>query len=190
LACEEDLSSRVVNELERSVNDARAGAKAVLWGGKWNWLDMSTSADKLVSGEGRLFYWRQFCGTIGVPSQLLNDNSQTYSNVREAQRALYLLGVLPLLERIADALNRALAAKLDVGRYRVVPDTSQIQALQEDTSVMADRLSKLVAAGLTFNESRAELGFSKVDDPEADILHIPSSLVPITGSDLGAGGGE
>jgi HK97 family phage portal protein len=101
---------------------------------------------------------------FGVSSELMNDaGNKTYSNYREARKALYMEASIPLARKIYGAITKKLSPF-----YRDSPkiclDVDKIESIQEDRGFAVERLTKAVMAGiLTPNEAREELNYTAKD---------------------------
>lgn len=109
----------------------------------------------------------------GLPSE-----SKTYANYHEAMRGGWTNCVLPTMAQLADAITTQLLPDIDASpNTRVVFDTSDVTALQEDQDALVARLVK--ASGgpvMTPNEARLEMGLQPIANPEYDVLRAPAML--------------
>jgi len=107
---------------------------------------------------------RMILMTFGVSSELLNDaGNKTYSNYREARKALYMEASIPLARKIYGAITKHLAKYYD-DSPKICLDIDKIESIQEDRGFAVERLTKAVDAGIiTANEAREELGYSRKD---------------------------
>lgn len=99
---------------------------------------------------------RDIALAFGVPPVLLGLPGDTsYSNMREAGRALYRQTVLPLAERILGEVSEVLRDW--IGPVRLAVDTDAISELAEDR----ERLWQMVASAdfISAEEKREMLGF-------------------------------
>jgi len=87
-----------------------------------------------------------------VPPTKLQDFSRaTYSNVEQADKALYTDCIIPECERIASAFNEQLLNQFGEGLHLEF-DFSQIRALQEDQTEITDQMVKLHQMGVPLNK--------------------------------------
>ena len=98
---------------------------------------------------------------FGVSSELMNDaGNKTYSNYREARKALYMEASIPLARKIYGAITKQLSPYYD-DKPKICLDVDKIESIQEDRGFAVERLTKAVEAGiLTPNEAREELNYS------------------------------
>jgi HK97 family phage portal protein len=169
-------------QLERDIDERMTGPKNarrpfILDGGlKWN--DMSMSAVDLDWLEGQRDAARIIALAYGVPSQLLGiPGDNTYANYEQARLALYEDTVLPLLDRLLDNLNEWLVPAFDP-ELRLVPDVDRIAALAPRRTEKWTQIAG--AQHMTINEKRTALDMEPLDDPAADEVWIPSTLVPLS----------
>jgi len=109
--------------------------------------------------------------TLGVSSSIMNDAAnKTYNNVHDSRKALYQEGVIPLSKIIYNAFNRKLS-KYYADSPKIIVDVDNIDGIQEDKKMQAERLVMLKNAGfITANEGRIELRYPISPDPEANKL--------------------
>lgn len=135
--------------------------------------------DLSVEGMAELAVAR-VCGVLGwAPMSLKQpDTGKTYSNLIEANKASWRDAVIPFLDTVASALTKcvrsyafaygettAAADPLLAVRF----DVSQIEELAADADKIADRVTKLISAGvITINEGRTMIGLAKVEDDAAE----------------------
>lgn len=120
---------------------------------------------------------------LNISSSLMNDaGNKTYNNVKDARKALYNEGAIPLAKKVYAAFTKVVKPYYkDAPVYRV--DTGKIDAIQEDKKAKVDRIVAAVNGGIiTENEGRKELGYMPVNDPRADRL-INTSLDNNTGAE-------
>jgi HK97 family phage portal protein len=100
---------------------------------------------------------RDIALAFGVPPVLLGlPGDSTYSNLREAGRALYRQTVLPLAGRILDGLAAGISDWL--GKVKLAVDTDSVTELSEDRERLWGQLE--AASFLSRAEKRELLGFA------------------------------
>jgi phage portal protein BeeE len=107
---------------------------------------------------------RMILMSFGVSSELLNDaGNKTYSNYREARKALYMEASIPMARKIYGAITKHLSKYYEDSPV-ICLDIDKIESIQEDRGFAAERLTRMVDAGIiTPNEAREELGYSRKD---------------------------
>jgi HK97 family phage portal protein len=150
---------RLKNELADQYTGAgNAGRPMVLEGGL-DWKAMSLSPKDMDFMEAKHSAAREIALAFGVPPMLLaipGDN--TYSNYQEANRVFFRQTVLPLGQRIAQALAQWLSPAF--GDVRLAIDIDKIEALSGDRAALWERVTK--APFLTVNEKRVAVGYGDV----------------------------
>jgi HK97 family phage portal protein len=149
--------ARLRSEIDAQFAGAENAGRPMLLEGGLRWEAMSlTPADMDFTGL-KAAAAREIALAFGVPPMLLGlPGDSTYSNYREANRALWRLAVLPLAGKILDGIGAALGAWWP--GLKLAVDVDQVTALSEDR----ERLWRQVS-GATFlsdGEKREMLGFS------------------------------
>ena len=154
-----------------------AGLPLVLEGAQ-EWMPFSINpkdADWLNSQKLTI---RFVCLTLGIPPELMGDaENKTYSNQKEARRALYEETILPYMDFLQDEFNNWLTPRFG-DRLLLEYDKDSIEALREDRAAIFDRAQK--SHFLKINEKRLMTGFDEV--PEGDVIVMPISMVPFGGN--------
>ncbi len=152
-----------------------AGRPFLLEGGlKWRQIafsphDMEFINSKHVSA-------REIALAFGIPPMILGipgDNS--FANYAEANRALWRLTLLPLLEKWVSALNAWLVPKYNDADLRIGFDRDAIPALTYERDALWARIG--AAPFLTPNEKRSILGFENIEGGDA----LPPQSSPLAG---------
>jgi HK97 family phage portal protein len=148
---------RLKGELEQSyAGGANAGRPMVLEGGL-SWQSMALSPAEMDFAELKASAARDIALAFGVPPMLLGlPGDNTYSNYREANRALWRLTLLPLAGKILTGLAEGLRPWFP--GLELAVDLDRVPALAEDR----ERLWAQVAAAdfLEPAEKRAMLGIA------------------------------
>lgn len=85
------------------------------------------------------------------------------SNYREARKALYMEASIPMARKIYGAITKHLSKYYEDSPV-IQLDVDKIESIQEDRGFAAERLTRMVDAGIiTPNEAREELGYSRKD---------------------------
>ncbi|MGB3027922.1 phage portal protein [Paradevosia shaoguanensis] len=150
-----DQFDRLKTELEEHFAGAmNAGRPMVLEGGL-DWKTIALSPRDMDFIEARHGAARDIALAFGVPPMLLGlPGDNTYSNMVEANRALWRQTVMPLVRRVADDLSYWLAPAF--GGATIVPDFDAVEALAEDRAAMWERVG--AASFLSDEEKRGLLG--------------------------------
>ena len=123
---------------------------------------------------------RRVANVYHVPSELLGDvEYKTYSNAKEAVKALYHWAVLPHLNELKEELNYRIVRQFGEDLY-IDYDISGIDALSADLAELWDRVGKAKDRSIiTINEAREELGWGRSDEAGADKLLATGNTIPL-----------
>ena len=157
-----DQFERLKSELNSAFSgSANAGRPMLLEGGlKWQRLAYSPADMDFATLKSAAA--REIALAFGVPPMLLGlPGDNTYSNYREANKALWRLTLLPLANKLFAAITEGLdpwfpSAKLSV-------DRDQVPSLSEDREKLWKQVSD--AGFLTLEEKRQILGFPSAPMP-------------------------
>jgi len=144
---ERPLNNEEANRIKNSVNEKIRGIENFnsihVTGTDVNYLNMGMNATDLKIIESGVLTDRQLCNAFSVPSVLFNDPANsTYNNYTTALKSLYTDAVLPVNNKILQDINNGWLAQYslrDNKRYRIIQDTSSIEALQADQKEEADK---------------------------------------------------
>lgn len=119
---------------------------------------------------------RKICSVFGVAPELIGDAEQkTYSNYKEARKALYMETILPLMDYLRDEYNNWLSPAFGE-RLWLEYDKDAIEAIREELNAVYERQEK--AWWRTVNEKRIATGDDEIGK-EGDIIMIPANFVPL-----------
>ncbi len=161
-----DQYTRLKEELAASFQGAGNAGRPMLLEGGLKWQAMALTPAEMDFAGLKEAAAREIALAFGVPPVLLGlPGDATYANYREANRALWSQGILPLARKIFDALGEGLRPWFD-GLVLGV-DLNAVPALAEDR----ERLWVQVTAAdfLTMEEKRAAVGLEPQSAAEADL---------------------
>ena len=139
---------------------ANAGRPMLLEGGL-DWKSMSMSPADMDFATLKAAAARDIALAFGVPPMLLGlPGDNTYSNYREANRALWRLTLLPLASKILGGLQQGLGPWFEGGVLAI--DLDRVPALSEDRERLWSQVS--AADFLTDAEKRSLLGLAPAGD--------------------------
>lgn len=154
-----DQFKRLKAELEEGFQGAmNAGRPMVLEGGL-DWKAIAMSPKDMDFIELKNVAAREIALAFGVPPMLLGiPGDNTYANYAEANRSLWRQTVVPLVNRVAAALEHWLQPGFE-SPFRIVPDYEGIEALGEDRASLWKRVGD--ADFLSDTEKRRLLGLGE-----------------------------
>jgi HK97 family phage portal protein len=154
-----DQYDRLKAEIEAHFQGAHNAGRPLLLEGGLRWQPLSLSPADMDFAEARNAAARDIALAFGVPPMLLGiPGDNTYANYQEANRALWRLTILPLLTKIANALDR----------WMLLPGGPQLELNVDQDAIPAlasdrERLWQQVAAAdfLSPDERRKLLGLGE-----------------------------
>ena len=150
---------RLRGELDSAFSGAGNAGRPMLLDGGLKWQTMALSPADMDFAALKSAAARDIALAFGVPPMLLGlPGDNTYSNYREANRALWRLTLLPLAHKLLSALAEGLEPWFAGAQLTI--DLDLVPALSEDRERLWSQVSD--ADFLTRAEKRALLGF----DPE------------------------
>lgn len=152
---------RLSDELTSAFSGAANAGRPMLLEGGLTWQSLSLSPADMDFATLKAAAARDIALAFGVPPMLLGlPGDNTYSNYREANRALWRLTLLPLLDKLLCGLANGLAPWFPHASIRV--DLDRIAALSEDRERLWSQVTG--ADFLSEAEKRAMLGLAPRDE--------------------------
>lgn len=120
---------------------------------------------------------RKICSVYNVAPELIGDaENKTYSNYKEARKALYMETILPLMDYLRDEYNNWLTPKWDEPGLFLEYNKDAIEAIKEELNAVYDRQVK--AWWRTVNERRLATGDDEIGRA-GDVIMVPAGLIPL-----------
>ncbi|MFZ5610188.1 MAG: phage portal protein [Pseudomonadota bacterium] len=173
-ALSEEQFLRLKKEMEENFQGSGNAGRPLLLEGGLKWQQMAFSPSDMDYHATKNAAARDIALAFGVPPMLLGiPGDNTYANYQEANRALWRLSLLPLLGKLAGALDRWLAPafggglKLDFDRNAIpalLPEREALWRMVAAASFLTDA-EKRVVLGLPLLPARMRDG---EDVPEGD----------------------
>lgn len=150
-----DQFDRLKAELAQAYSGGGNAGRPMLLEGGLKWQSLSLSPADMDFAELKAAAARDIALAFGVPPMLLGlPGDNTYSNYKEANRALWRLTLLPLSAKILAGLQEGLAPWFPAEQLAV--DLDRVPALAEDREKLWSQVSG--ADFLTETEKREMLG--------------------------------
>jgi HK97 family phage portal protein len=155
-ALTQEQFGRLRSELDNAFSGSPNAGRPMLLDGGLKWQSMALSPADMDFATLKSAAAREIALAFGVPPMLLGlPGDNTYSNYREANRALWRLTLLPLAHKLLGALSEGLAAWFPGCELAI--DLDLVPALSEDRERLWSQVSD--ADFLTRAEKRELLGF-------------------------------
>jgi HK97 family phage portal protein len=149
---------RLKAELEQTFQGRGNAGRPMLLDGGLSWQSMSLSPADMDFVELKAAAARDIALAFGVPPVLIGlPGDGTYSNYREANKALWRQAVLPLADKVLGALAQGLRPFMPGLALSI--DLNALPALVEDRMALWDRVA--AAEFLSEGEKRAMLGLGE-----------------------------
>jgi len=157
----EEQFTRVKHQIEEQFSGHNNAGRPMLLEGGLDWKEMSISPKDMDFLQSKHTSAREIALAFGVPPQLLGiPGDNTYSNLAEARLALWEHTILPMLDDLADVLNRWLVPQFKRSdNLFVTYDKENIAALSLRTDALWTRLN--AATFLSDAEKRKIAGIDK-----------------------------
>lgn len=158
------LSDEQFDRLQAQLSEKFTGStnsgKPLLLEGGLDWREMSINPKDMDFIESKNSAAREIALAFGVPPQLLGINGDnTYSNMQEARLGLWEETLLPLLDRLADALSNWFSYQYGE-EIHIDFDREGISALTERRENLWSKIAD--ANFMTINEKRAFVGLKPI----------------------------
>jgi HK97 family phage portal protein len=161
----EEQFRRLKDELEENYKGAINAGRPFLLEGGLKWQQLSLTPHDMEFIQSKNVSAREIALAFGVPPMILGiPGDNTYANYQEANRALWRLTLLPMLEKMCSGLNNWLSPRFGQD-IRIEYDKDAIPALTFERDQLWNRIT--MAPFLTPNEKRKILGFEAVDGGDA-----------------------
>lgn len=159
-----DQFDRLKSELEAAFQGPGNAGRPMLLEGGLSWHALSLSPHDMDFVALKAAAARDIALAFGIPPVLIGlPGDSTYSNYREANRALWRQTVLPLAEKILGGLAQGLRGFMP--GLTIGVDMNALPALIEDRAMLWDRIA--VADFLSNDEKRAMLGVGPTSENAA-----------------------
>ena len=165
---------RLKEELEENYQGAVNAGRPFLLEGGLKWQQIALSPQDMEFVQSKNISSREIALAFGVPPMILGiPGDNTYANYAEANRAIWRLTLLPLLEKLCAGLNHWLVPRFGPD-LRLDFDRDAIPALTFERDMLWNRVG--MAPFLTPNEKRKILGFEPLQGGE--VLNRPIPAIP------------
>lgn len=160
-----DQFDRLKRELTEAFSGQPNAGKPLLLEGGLKWQSLSMSPADMDFAELKAAAARDIALAFGVPPMLLGlPGDNTYSNYKEANRALWRLTLIPLAAKILRGLEEGLEPWFPNAKLAV--DLDRVPALSEDRERLWSQVND--AEFLSENEKRELLGFAPIEISQTD----------------------
>ncbi len=168
--------------MDESLSGPKNARRPLLLEGPLTWESMAMTPVEMDFLNSKNLSSREICMGFNTPPQMVGvPGDSTYANYQEARLAFYEEMVLPTANDFVEQLNRWLSPSFNGAMFKV--DEDSIPALAGRRKEKWDAVN--TSTFITPNEKRIATGYEPLPDKEADLLWVPSGLLP-----LGSGAAE
>ncbi len=158
----EEQFDRLQSQLIEKFTGSHNSGKPLLLEGGLGWQEMSINPKDMDFIESKNSAAREIALAFGIPPQLLGINGDnTYSNMQEARLALWEETLIPLLDKLSDALGNWLSHWYQE-EIIIDFDRDSISALTEKRENLWAKITN--ANFMTLNEKRAIVGLKPLEN--------------------------
>ncbi len=151
---------RLQAQLSEKFTGSTNSGKPLLLEGGLDWREMSISPKDMDFIESKNSASREIALAFGVPPQLLGINGDTtYSNMQEARLGLWEETLIPLLDKLSDALSNWFSYQYSEEIF-IDFDRDNISALTEKRESLWTKIAN--ANFMTINEKRSLAGLKPI----------------------------
>ncbi len=152
---------RLKQEMEENFQGTTNARRPLLLEGGLKWQQMAFSPADMDFINAKHVTAREICLAFGVPPMMMSiPGDNTYSNYKEANRALWRTTLLPMMDKMLSSLNHWLVPHFG-DDLQLEYDREAISALGSDRAALWQRVGQ--ADFMTINEKRTAVGLSAID---------------------------
>ncbi|MBL4894549.1 MAG: phage portal protein [Emcibacter sp.] len=151
---------RLKEEMEENFQGTRNARRPLLLEGGLKWQQMAFSPMDMDFINAKHVSAREIALAFGVPPMMMSiPGDNTYSNYKEANRALWRTTLMPMMDKMMSSLNHWLTPRFG-DDLRLEYDLDAVPALSSDRQALWQRIGQ--ADFLTPNEKRAAVGLGAI----------------------------
>lgn len=163
----EEEKERIQEAFQERAGGSDKFNKVLVTSANAKYIQMGMSPSDLQLIDNQVNKLRFLCSLFGIDSKLLGDGANsTYNNVREANKALYINTVLPMLKRVNQQIIKFLNREFGTDyTYRV--NETKIEVLKEEQTLDMLILQKIEEMDLELEDLIAiQKGTYNIEDEE------------------------
>jgi HK97 family phage portal protein len=175
-----DEAAKVQSDFDKQTAGTRNFGKIKVTNKDLAYIQMAMSSVDLQLIEKGVVNLRAICNVFGLDSSLFNDpENKTYNSRREAEKSMYTNTIMPLSDKLSEALTLFLCLNHFPNRnVRMRQDFSKIEVLQENFKEKAEVYNMLKNSGIvSANTAAKALRQPLSEDDNANELTIANSNV-------------
>lgn len=152
-----------------------AGRRPPIFSGGISWQTFAITPKDMDWIKSDQLNMRKICAILNVAPELIGDGeNKTFSNYKEARKALYIENIIPLMDYLRDEWNNWLTPQWGEDRLFLEYDKNSIDAIREELKAIVEREAK--AWWRTVNQHLIATGDPEIG-PKGDVILIPTNLM-------------
>ena len=158
--------ARLKSQMQQKYQGPYNPGRPMLLEGGLKWEKMSLTPQEMDWSEGMKMSASNICTVFGVDPVLIGDNQKKGWGFRDAQKSFYTETIIPLCDTIRDNWLNKWLLPLFPGTEKMYfqYDLEQVEVLNEDRSIVWERVMKGVEAGIiSIDEAREAIGYSALE---------------------------
>ena len=182
LVTEGNLEDEQYERLEKMIEKKMMGLENVgkppIFEGGIKWESFAITPKDMDWIQSDKLNSRKICSVFNVAPELIGDaENKTYSNYKEARKALYMETILPLMDYLRDEYNNWLTPQWEEEGLFLEYNKDAIEAIKEELDAIYTR--QATAWWRTLNEKRISTGDDEIGKA-GDVILIPANLIPFS----------
>jgi HK97 family phage portal protein len=166
-----DQFERLQEQLANKYSNTHNSGKPMILEGGLDWREMAINPKDMDFLEAKNSAAREIALSFGIPPQLLGiAGDNTYSNMQEARLALWEETLIPLLDKLSDALTNWFSHLFNEEIFLEF-DKNSISALEAKKEKIWDKI--INSNFMTINEKRNFVGLQSI--PGGDIIKFEAN---------------
>ena len=182
LVTEGNLEDEQYERLEKMIEKKMMGLENVgrppIFEGGIKWESFAITPKDMDWIQSDKLNSRKICSVFNVAPELIGDaENKTYSNYKEARKALYMETILPLMDYLRDEYNNWLTPQWEEEGLFLEYNKDAIEAIKEELDAVYTR--QATAWWRTVNEKRISTGDDEIGKA-GDVILVPANLIPFS----------
>jgi HK97 family phage portal protein len=168
--------NEVVDQIQNEYGGSKAARRPMVLGAGANVQKLNATPVEMDFTTSRKVNLTEIASAFGVLPALFSPDAATFSNLKEARRALWIDTVIPLLSIIQASINRQIVWPYHGNEFRVMYDLTQVEALKDNLEQRVAAWETMINNGVPLNmaSTHLQLGLPRIDGGDE-----PHGLRPI-----------
>lgn len=183
----DDQFNEVVDQIQNEYGGSRAARRPMVLGAGANVQKLIPTPVEMDFTTSRKINLSEISSSFGVLPALFSPDAATFSNLKEARRALWIDTVIPLLRVYQASINRQLMWPYHGKDKRINYDLTQVEALKDNLEQRVGAWETMINNGVPLNMASTHL---QIGLPSIEGGDEPHGLRPIASQIIQTNPGE